>query len=147
MSNPLPAGRTRVVSEAPGALMLEVTTGIAYKDGYEIRAWWEDEPEGSPHYPGYWCAKLTGMKDGQDALGTGDSRDKAVLDLCCALACLADALQNIHEADTERLDWVQVNHASVGHHRETGKWWSRAGRSFRNVRAAIDAAMGKPNAL
>lgn len=43
--------------------------------------------------------------------------------------------------DVQRLDWIEANHACFGHHRETGRWWSRAGRSFTSCREAIDAAM------
>lgn len=43
--------------------------------------------------------------------------------------------------DATRLDWLEANHACVGHHKHSDRWYSRAGCRFKTVREAIDAAM------
>ena len=84
--------RLQVHENRPGFTRAEITFPIVHRDGYEVRVWWEAEPAQSEHHPGYWCAELTGVKSSDGVLGTGDTQQAALLDLCCALGCLADAL-------------------------------------------------------
>lgn len=85
MTLPLPPGRTRVVEHAPGVSFVEVTTGLAYEDGYRIEVRWSEEDEA-------WLAVLTGCASMDPAFGCGDTREHALLDLACCLASLCEAI-------------------------------------------------------
>lgn len=91
--------RVQVIDERPGFTHAEITFPIRHKDGYEVTVRWEAEPPESEHHPGYWCAEITGLKASDGVIGCGDTQQAALLDLCCALGCLADALTHWNEND------------------------------------------------
>jgi hypothetical protein len=71
----------RVREVGPSTWLAEY--GVAHEDGYQVTVGWSHEDEA-------WIAQVTGMHCG-DVIGTGPSREQALLDCCCALGSVIDS--------------------------------------------------------
>jgi len=85
MSEHFTASRVKETFCASGASGCSIEVATDYTDGYRITVGWVEEDQ-------TWYARLTGTKAEDGPLGHGNTKEAALLDLCCALACLADTL-------------------------------------------------------
>lgn len=97
-------GAKRAVLHAePGALVASIEVPLRYVDrgpdggeGARIEVLWSDADA-------CWVAELHGCEAGEPTIGTGATKEDALCDLACALACLADACHGLwQEAEAAR---------------------------------------------
>lgn len=80
------ARQTEIENHGSAFTRIELPTD--YTDGYRITVGWVEEDD-------CWYARLTGTTAEAGPLGHGNTKEEALLCLCCALASLSDCLDSL----------------------------------------------------
>jgi hypothetical protein len=87
MSDERTKPRIKFDPSAPGSVTGSIECATDHTDGYRITVGWSEPDEA-------WIARASGMTAfvPGEAIGTGPTKEAALLDLCCALCATVDCL-------------------------------------------------------